>query len=129
MAATIHAARNNTFHLLTVLVTAALVLAPQPPAILGAELVPLHLYGLRLPIVFTYRHFVEHHGGFQLRMTITIAIAYLLGAAGGAVLIRDPAWGLYLVSASCVLLLARTVLTAWNLMFGQRRLHKSAEAR
>src|SRR5665213_3239736 len=55
LSATIHAARNNTFHLLTVLVTAAVVLAPQPPSVLGAELVAIHLFGLRLPIIFIYR--------------------------------------------------------------------------
>ena len=83
MGATVHAARNNTYHLLTVLVSAALVLSPQPAPLLGAELVVLHLFGLRLPILFTGRHFVEHHGGFPVSMIVTISAGYLAGAAGG----------------------------------------------
>jgi hypothetical protein len=50
-------------------------------------------------------------------MTITIAIAYSLGAAGGAALILRPAWGPYLAAAACLTLIVRTVLTAWMLMF------------
>jgi hypothetical protein len=115
--ATVHAARNNTYHLLTAFVTAALVLAPQPPAILGAELVAIHLYGLRLPVLFTYQHFVQHHGGFPFGMIVTISTGYLLGAVGGVAMIGHSPWGLYLVTASCVILLLRTVLTAWMLMF------------
>ena len=126
MSATIHAARNNTFHLLTVLVTAALVLAPQAPPILGAELVAIHLFGLRLPIVFTYRYFIENRGGFPISMIVTISTGYLLGAAGGAALIGHASWGLYPVSASCVALLVRSVLTAWMLMFGRRRADSAA---
>ena len=121
LSATIHAARNNTFHLLTVLVTAAVVLAPQPPSVLGAELVAIHLFGLRLPIIFIYRHFIENRGGFPISMIVTISTGYLLGAAGGAALIGHAGWGVYLVSASCVTLLVRSVLTAWMLMFGRRR--------
>jgi hypothetical protein len=116
--ATIHAARNNTYHLLTALVTAALVLTPQPPFVLGAELVPIHLFGLRLPIVFTLRHFIQNHAGFPLSMIVTISTGYLLGAAGGAALIGHTGWGLYLVAASCVVIVVRSVLTAWMLMFG-----------
>ena len=126
MGATIHAARNNTFHLLTVLVTAVLVLAPQPPRILGAELVALHLFGLRLPITFTYRHFIENHGGFPISMIVTISTGYMLGAVGGLALIGNAGWGFYLVSASCITILVRSVLTAWMLMFGDRRADAAA---
>jgi hypothetical protein len=115
--ATVHAARNNTFHLLTVLVTAALVLAPQPSRFLGAELVAIHLFGLRLPILFTYKHFIQNSAGFPITMIIMISMGYLLGAAGGAALFLHAGWGLYLVTASCVMILARSVLTAWTLMF------------
>jgi hypothetical protein len=121
MSATIHAARNNTYHLLTALVTAALVLIPQPPPVLGAELVAVHLFGLRLPVIFTYRYFIENSGGFPFSMIVTISAGYLLGAAGGAALIGHAGWGLYLIAASCVIILVRSVLTAWMLMFGRRR--------
>ncbi len=120
LGATIHAARNNTYHLLTVLVTAALVLAPQPPPLLGGELIAVHLFGLRLPIIFTYRHFIANHRGFPISMIVTISAGYMLGAAGGAALIGHAGWGVYLIGASCLTLLVRSVLTAWMLMFGRR---------
>jgi len=120
MSATVHAARNNTYHLLTVLVTSVLVLTPQPPNILGIELVSLHLFGFRLPVLFTYTHFLRHRGGFPLTMTLTIGAGYLLGVTGGITLMAHPSWGLYPVAASCVILLVRTVLTAWMLMFERR---------
>lgn len=119
MAATVHAARNNTYHLLTVMVTAVAILTPQPARLLGGELVILHLFGLRLPILFTHAHFIQNRGGFPFSMIVTISAGYLLGAAGGVVLIGGAAWGLYPVTASCVLLLVRSVLTAWMLMFGR----------
>ena len=122
-AATIHAARNNTLHLLTVMVETALVLTPQPAAILGAELVALNLYGLRLPVGFTYRWFNKNirfaeHRGFPADIIATIFVSYLLGIAGGIALIEDESWGLYLLTASCLVILVRSVLTAWALMFG-----------
>jgi hypothetical protein len=120
MRATIHAARNNTYHLLTVLVTAALVLTPQPPPVLGVELVALHLFGLRLPVLFTYEHFIQNRGGFPMGMILMISTGYLLGAAGGVALLADSKWAIYLVTASCVMLMVRSVLTAWMLMFGRR---------
>ncbi len=119
--ATVHAARNNTYHLLTVLVTAVLILAPQPADVLGAELICLHLFGLRLPLFFTYEHFIAHRGGFPMSMIVTISTGYSLGAASGVALIVHPAWGLYLAAASCMILLVRSVLTAWMLMFGRRQ--------
>jgi hypothetical protein len=45
-------AHNITHHLLTTLVEAALILTPQPMTVLGAELVALNLFGLRLPLRF-----------------------------------------------------------------------------
>jgi hypothetical protein len=125
MAATVHAARNNTYHLLTTLVSAAAVLTPQPAPFLGAELIALHLFGLRLPILFTRKHFIENKGGFPISMIITISTGYMMGAAGGAALVVGRGWGLYLAAGSCVILLVRSVLTAWMLMFGTR--HGGAE--
>jgi hypothetical protein len=120
MHATVHAARNNTYHMLTVLVSSALILVPQPQALLGAELAVIHFYGLRLPVFFTYRHFIQHHAGFQLRIVVTIAIAYSLGIAGGIGLILHAPWSMYRVTVSCIVLMVRTVLTAWGLMFDRQ---------
>jgi hypothetical protein len=120
VAATVHAARNNTYHLLTAMVTAALVLVPQPSAVLGAELAALHLYGLRLPVLFTWKHFIANHAGFPFSMIVTIGTGYSLGVLGGVALMLHSAWSLYLVAASCIVILVRSVLTAWILMFGRR---------
>ena len=39
-------------------------------------------------------------------------------AVGGVLLVEQLAWGLYLVTAACIIKLVRSVLTAWMLMFG-----------
>ena len=128
LAATIHAARNNTYHLLTVFVTSVLALTPQPPFALGVELVGLHLFGLRLPALFTYQHYIKNHGNFPIAMVATISSGYSLGAIGGVGLILHAGWALFLVTASCTLLVVRTVLTAWMLMF-ERRQHEVANSK
>jgi hypothetical protein len=115
--------RNNTYHLLTVLVEAALVLTPQPMALLGAELVAINLFGLRLPLTITARYLrqnvtISERGGFPTTVILTVIAAYLAGAAGGAALAAGRPWGVYLVAAACLTLIVRTVLTAWMLMFG-----------
>jgi hypothetical protein len=122
MRVTVEGARNNTYHLLTVLIEAGLVLTPQPLALLGAELVAVNLFGLRLPLVIIRRYLgqgitISERRGFPTRLIATIIAAYLLGAAGGAALLFSQQWGLYLVAASCMTKLVRTVLTAWMLMF------------
>jgi hypothetical protein len=127
--ATIHAARNNIFHLLTALATSAMLLAPQPLRLVGAEVAAAHLYGLRLPIMFTYKHFIRNRGGFAFSMIVTISTGYLLGIAGGVALLARADWGLYLVAASCTIILLRSVLTAWSLQFGRNsEAHRSAAA-
>lgn len=117
--ATIHAARNNIFHLLTALATAAMLLAPQPLRLVGAEVAAAHLFGLRLPVLFTYQHFIRNQGGFAFSMIVTIGTGYLLGISGGVALLARADWGLYLVAASCTVILIRSVLTAWSLQFGR----------
>lgn len=126
MRVTIEGAKFNTLHLLTVLVEAAAVLVPQPLAFLGAELVVINLFGLRLPFTIIYKYFDKHitiseRGGFPAILIATIIAAYLLGAAGGAVLSMEHGWGLYLVAGSCLIKIVRSVMTAWMLMFGVRR--------
>jgi hypothetical protein len=120
---TIDGGRNNTYHLLTVLIEAALVLTPQPMALLGAELIVVNLFGLRLPLMITLKYFrqnvtISERDGFPTTVILTIIAAYILGAAGGGVLLSLRSWGLYLVAASCLTKVVRTVLTAWMLMFG-----------
>jgi hypothetical protein len=123
MRITMQGARYNMFHLLTVLVEAAIVLAPQPPAFAGAELIAVNLFGLRLPIVIIYRYFgknitIGSNGGFPTLLLATIIFAYLLGAAGGAMMFHHSQWAIYMVAVSCLIKLVRSVMTAWMLMFG-----------
>jgi hypothetical protein len=130
MRVTIEGGRNNTYHLLTVLVEAAAVLMPQPVALLGIELIGLNLFGLRLPLMIIRRYLGQHitiseGGGFPTRLIATVIALYLMGAVGGAALAFSLGWGIYLVAAACVLKLVRTVLTAWMLMFGVH--HASAD--
>ena len=123
MRVTIEGARNNTLHLLTVLVESLAVLTPQPLPFLGAELIALNVYGLRLPFTIIRRYVgqgitISHRGGFPTGLLATIIAAYLVGAAGGAAVFYALDWGLYLVALSCIVKLVRSVLTAWMLMFG-----------
>ena len=116
-------AHNITLHLLTTLVEAALILAPQPMAVLGIELVAINLFGLRLPLGFTYRAFYKDKkmgksGGFSIYRAITYVANYLLGIAGGAALIEHANWGLYLVTAAYVTFLVSGILNAWTIMLG-----------
>jgi hypothetical protein len=113
-------ARNNTYHLLTLLVEAALILTPQPLSLLGAELVAINLFGLRLPVGITLRYLRKNikinHPRFPIKILATIVVGYLLGIAGSVGLIEHANWGLYLITASFVIILVRTVLTAWEIM-------------
>jgi hypothetical protein len=122
--ATIDGARFNTIHLLTVLVEAVVILTPQPLTLIGAELIALNVFGLRGPLIFTtkYRHrpiTIGENGEFPVGLIATIICAYLLGIAGGIALLRLFEWGMYLVTAACVLKIVRSVLTAWMLMFAK----------
>lgn len=116
-------ARNNAYHLLNVFAVSALALAPQSAVFLGVEVALICLYALRLPVGVTW-HFYHQDKAFRqgkrfwIGIIITIIITYALGVAGGAALITGSSWGLPLVGTCCVLLVVRTVLTAWALMFG-----------
>lgn len=131
MRATIEGARFNTIHLLTVLVEAAVVLMPQPAAFLGAELIVINFFGLRLPLSIIYKYYDKHltisrRGGFPALLIATIITAYLLGAGGGALLCARRYWGLYLVTISCLTKLVRSVMTAWTLILGVRHAARAA---
>ena len=130
MRVTIQGARYNTLHLLTVLVEAVAVLLPQPLILLGAELVAINLFGLRLPFTIVRNYYdkhitISHRGGFPTALIVTVIAAYLLGAAGGAVLMRGLEWGLYAIALSCLIKIVRSVLTAWMLIFSQSHAQKT----
>ncbi|HEY4188328.1 MAG TPA: hypothetical protein VGP07_24855 [Polyangia bacterium] len=132
MRATIDGALYNTIHLLVVLVEAAVVLTPQPLSFIGAELIAINVFGLRGPLAFAHKYFnkkitISHRGGFPTALILTIAVAYLLGVAGGVAAFRRLNWSLYLVTASCVIKIVRSVLTAWMLMFGMLQARPSEQ--
>ena len=90
---------------------------------LGVEVALVCLYALRLPIGVTWHFYhqdkaIREGKPFWTGIIVTIIITYSLGIAGGAALIAESKWGLPLVATSCVVLIVRTVLTAWALMFG-----------
>jgi energy-converting hydrogenase Eha subunit A len=113
-----------------VLVEAVAVLLPQPLVLLGAELVAINLFGLRLPLTIIRNYYdkhitISHSGGFPTVLIATVIAAYLLGAAGGAVLMRGLEWGLYAVALSCLVKIVRSVLTAWMLIFSLSHAQKA----
>jgi hypothetical protein len=79
-------ARNITLHLLAMLVQAAAVLTPQPPAFLGAELVAINLCGLWLPASFAYKAFYKNkemgrRGGSRSIARLHILVGICLGSS------------------------------------------------
>lgn len=124
--ATIDGARFNTIHLLIVLAESAVILTPQPLTFMGVELIALNVFGLRGPATFIRKYLSRHitiseTGAFPAGLIATIISAYLLAIAGGVALLQQREWGVYLVTASCVLKIVRSVLTAWMLMFAKAR--------
>lgn len=60
-------------------------------------------------------------------LILPIVAAYLLGVAGGVAAFRLLDWSLYLVAASCITKIVRSVLTAWILMFGMLQARPSGQ--
>ena len=126
MRVTMQGARFNILHLLTVLLEAAVLIAPQPLAWAAVQLIVLNLIGLRLPLTIIAKYAdknitISERGRFPTILIATIIGADLLGAAGGAALFADAFWGLYLVTAAMLIKVVRSVLTAWMLIFAIRR--------
>jgi hypothetical protein len=123
-------ARNNTLHLLIMLVQAGLILTPQPTEMLGAELVVVNLLGLLLPLKFLYVFYKNkerfRHGRKAQTAPIFI-ISFLLGVAGAAALIAHANWGFYLISASYLTILVAVALNAWAIMLGVGQTEKGGE--
>ena len=115
-------AYNRTLYLLILFIEAALVLLPQPTIILGTELVAINLLGLWPPSVNIYHFFYRNEeisrggGGWAISRAIEYIVGFLLGIVGGATLIGHMNWGIYLVTASYVILLVLVVLNASAIM-------------
>jgi len=127
-------AYNNTRYLLMIFVEALLILFPQPMLILAAELIAINLFGLWLPLRNTYTYFTNREGyrqaGWSIYRAIVFFIVFLLGIlAGVVILIGHLNWGIYLLAASCVILVVTVVLNAWSIMLGVGQLENRERAR
>jgi len=115
-------ARRNSIYLIITMVEAALILTPQPIVALGIEVTALNGFGLLLPLSNVYHMYNDrsfaHRGGFSPYRTAIFIICFLLGVAGGASLIVNHNYGLYLITASCLTLLVSVALNAWLIMQG-----------
>jgi hypothetical protein len=127
-------ARSNSIFLIIMLVEAALILTPQPMALLGVELAVVNLFGWSFPVRNSYRFYYKERelgkrGGMTPSRAAIFHGAYLLGVAGGVCLIENSNWGMYLVTAFYVSLLASVSMNAWSIMLGIGQAEEAAEAR
>jgi hypothetical protein len=116
-------ARNLTLHLIVTLVQAAAILTPQPIVVLGAELVAVSLCGLWFPVSFTFKAFLKNkatgkRGNFSIFRATSYVMGYVLSIAGGAALIKQSNWGMYLVTLAYVISLISAIWNAWMIMVG-----------
>lgn len=122
---------NNTCYLLIILFETLLMLMPQPLLVAGAEIVFLNLVGLslllRIPLrIFKNKESYRRSGGHIHRLLVFL-IGLLLGLAGGVVLMKQLDWGIYLVTASSIILLTMVVYGAWLIMVGIGKMEKLTE--
>jgi hypothetical protein len=127
-------ARSNSIFLIITLVEAALILMPQPKVLLGLELAAINLIGWSFPIRNSYQYYYRcrdlgKRGGLSPYRGAAFHGSFLLGIAGGACLIEGLNWGLYLVTASYVALLAIVAMNAWSIMLGIGQDEKQAKAK
>ena len=116
-------ARSNSIFLVITLVEAALILTPQPMAHLGLELTAINVFGWSFPVRNSYRYYYKERelgkrGGMTISRAAVFHAGFLLGIAGGLCLIARSHWGMYLVTASYVTLLASVSMNAWSIMLG-----------
>jgi hypothetical protein len=111
-------AHTNTFALVGALIESMLVLVPQPASWLGYELIALNsalLLFLMAPLI---RSWLKEVAGLPPLRLFAGTGAWFLGAAGGAGLLVQAGGGMFLVAASCLLLIWVCVWNAWSLLLG-----------
>jgi len=124
-------ARNNTLHLLIMLVQAGLLLAPQPMLVIGTELAAVNLIGLHLPLTFAYTYFVTRKAirrTFPIYPFVTYTSCYCAGLIGAIALIMRAGWGMYLISASYMTVLVAVALNGWIILLGLGLAETAAKA-
>lgn len=110
----------NTFSLTGVLIESILVTVPQPAQWLGYELVIGNLFLLAFLMAPLIRSWIAVSGVPPLRL-VAGTLSWLVGAAGGAGLIFGAGGGMFLVTASCVILIWVCVWNAWSLLIANYR--------
>lgn len=119
IAQTPHWARRafvNTSSLIAVLIECILLLAPQPPAWLGIELIGLSLSMLVFFMLPLIRSWIVNVKGMPPMRLFAGTAAWLIGAAGGAGLIFHVGGGMVLVTLSCIVLIWVCMWNAWSLL-------------
>lgn len=109
---------TNTFALVGALIESMLVLFPQPASWLAYELIALNaalFVFLMLPLI---RSWLREVSGLPPLRLFAGAGAWLLGVAGGAGLLVQTGGGMFLVAASCLVLIWVCVWNAWSLLMG-----------
>lgn len=119
IAQTPHWARRaftNTFSLIGALTESLLILVPQPATWLGYELIGLNLFALIVLMVPLIRSWLKTVPGLPPLRLFGGTAAWVIGAAGGAGLIVHAGGGMFLVTASCMILIWVCVWNAWSLL-------------
>ena len=115
-------ARSNSLYLLITLVEAGLILTPLPLMVLGIAVVAVNLAGLWINIINFTRFFAtpqeSRRGGMRMYRAIFFLTSFTLATVGGACLIVDRVWGLYLVTFAYFTLLVVVSLNGWSIMLG-----------
>jgi hypothetical protein len=113
---------NNMRYLVVAFVETVLVLIPQPTLNLGVGIVAINLFALCLPLRNIYLYFGSKQdylqAGWTIYPAIIFVVTFLLGIAGGATLIENSNWGIYLVTIFCITLLVTVLFCAWSIMLG-----------
>ena len=119
IAQTPHWARRaftNTFSLIIALIESLLVLAPQPEAWLGIELIALNLFALAVLMLPLIRSWLTSVKGLPpLRLFFGTA-AWVVGAAGGAGLNKQAGKNKNQKTLSYLILIWVCVWNAWSLL-------------
>jgi modulator of FtsH protease len=108
----------NTFSLVGALIESILVLFPQPPDWLGFELIVLNLFLLLFLMLPLIRSWIATVPGWPPIRLFAGTAAWLLGTGGGLGLVVHAGGGMFLVTASCLILIWVCVWNAWSLLIG-----------
>ena len=114
---------TNFFALVILILASAFLLMPQPPVVLGGELVAIHAAGIYLPLDVLIR-FGRNLPRHALMRAGTAVVGFGMGIAGGGCLAGGAGLvlaGLYLNAFSFLILLSLVILNAWSIMAGVYR--------